>query len=125
MIVYVNGLLSAWGRWSNRDKDGGTGWPSTSAMFKDAPVGNHYGSKPPLGVGQGAAECEVTDKAVHMLKDQDVRLFDLAVAFYKQGGTGQEIAARLGIGKRTMYDRLQHLHIKVQDNIYTVELERG
>lgn len=125
VIVYVNGLLNAWGRWSNRDNDGGTGWPSCSSMFKDAPSGSVYGSKPPLGVGQASEECEVTDRAVHMLKGQDVRLFDLAVAFYKVGGTGPEIADRLGIAKRTMYDRLQHLHVKVQDNIYTIELERG
>lgn len=125
MIVYINGLLSAWGRWSNRGTDGGTGWPSCSAMFKDSPVGNSYGSKPPLGVGQSSSECEVTDKAVHMLKDQDVRLFDLAVATYKEGGAGEEIAARLKVSKRTMYYRLNHLHLKVKDNIETIELERG
>lgn len=122
MIVYINGLLSAWGRWCHRGEDGGTGWPGCSAMFKDAPVGRGYGSQPPLGVGQSSSDCEVTDAAVQMLKDQDARLFDLAVQFYKVGGTGEEIAARLGVGKRTMYDRLQHLHVKVQDNIYTVEL---
>lgn len=114
MITYVNGLLSAWGRWSNRDKDGGTGWPSASSMFKDAPSGRDaYCSKPPLGVGNQSSECEVTDQAVHRLKDQDQRLFDLAVEFYKKGGTGKEVADRLGIGKRTMYDRLDLLHQKL------------
>ena len=113
MITYVNGLLSAWGRWANRDADGGTGWPRASMMFRDVPSSQEFGSKLPLGVGNQSSECEVTDKAVHRLKAQEQRLFDLAVEFYKRGGTGQEIAARLGIGKRTMYDRLDVLHQKV------------
>lgn len=122
MIVYVNSLLSAWGRWANRGADGGTGWPSCSSMFKDLPEGHGaYGSKLPLGVGDQSSECEVTDRAVHRLKDQDGRLFALAVEFYKVGGTGADIAARLGIAKRTMYDRVDLLHQKVMGNIEDIE----
>lgn len=101
--------------------DGGTGWPSTSSMFKDAPSGQSHCSKPPLGVGSQSSECEVTDQAVQRLKCSDQQLFDLAVAFYKTGGTGQEIATRLGIGKRTLYDRLDSLHQKMIGHLNDIE----
>lgn len=113
MITYVNGLLSAWGRWSNRGQDGGIGWPRVSSMFKDAPSGGGYESKPPLGVGCQSSECEDTDKALQRVKNESEQLFELAVAFYKGGGTGQEIACRLGVSKRTMYGRLDTLHQRV------------
>lgn len=125
MIIYVNGLLAAWGRWAKRGEDGGVGWPTCSPMFRDAPSGvSVHGSKPPLGVGQGAAECEQTDLAVRMLQGQDGRLYDLCVAMYKNGGgrKAKTIAADLGIGTRTMYDRLDLLHRRVQDNLQEIAI---
>lgn len=94
-------------------------------MFRDAPSGVCvHGSKPPLGVGQGAAECEQTDMAVRMLQGQDARLYDLCVAMYKNGGgrKAKTIAADLGIGTRTMYDRLDLLHRRVQDNLQEIAI---
>lgn len=104
MIPYVNTLLVAWGRWVVRGRDGGTGWPSCSAMFKDAPAGvSVYGSKPPLGIGAGSSECEQTHVAVSRLNDADKMLLR---EVYVVGGATKAIAERLGWHRQRVPERL-------------------
>lgn len=129
MRVMVNGLLSAWGDWAVRGEDGGVGWAKCSPMFRDIPSGHcSFESKPPPGIGRQSSECEVTDQAVRMLKDQDVRLFDVCMAFYKPGVvkvdrargeklTGQKVADHLGLSKRTMYVRLETMKQRILGNL--------
>ena len=75
MIPYVNSLLDAWGRWVVRNQDGGVGWGGCSPMFRDGLAGVMPAeSRPPLGVGRGADDCEFTDKAVKRLEDADRNL---------------------------------------------------
>lgn len=94
-------------------------------MFRDAPSGVCVpGSRPPLGVGQLATECEQTDRAVRMLMDQDQRLYDLCVKMYKEERKrpAKYIAAALGVSRQTMYVRLQLLHMRVQDNLQEIAI---
>lgn len=102
---YVEHLLSAWGRWAQRKASKGIGFPSCSPMFKDAPVGKFYESRPPLGLDQ--ADCEATDKAIQRLSAEDRRL---CVEVYQIGGKTVEIAARLGWHRQRVPERLQRMH---------------
>lgn len=120
MIVYVNSLLAAWGRWAVRGRDGGVGWPSVSAMFKDAPAGSSYGSKPPVGVGCGYDDCEVTDKAVRRLDEVD-QLFVREV--YVVGGKTVEIAARLGCHRQRVPEKLERVHQKLLGHLNDLAAE--
>lgn len=104
MIPYVNTLLVAWGRWVVRGRDGGTGWPSCSAMFKDAPSGVAVQrSREPLGIGDRSSECEETHSAVSRLNDADKLLLR---EVYVVGGTTKEIASRLGWHRQRVPERL-------------------
>ena len=51
-----------------------------------------------------------TDEAVRRL---DAASRALCVEFYVVNGSGEEIARRMGIAKRTLYDRIHSLHQKV------------
>lgn len=103
MIPWVNTMLVAWGKWAVHGRDGGVGWPSCSAMFKDVPVGKDYRSKPPLGIGSGASECEFTHEAVKRLGEADQELLR---EVYVVGGTTKAIAGRLGCHRQRVPERL-------------------
>lgn len=102
---YVEHLLCAWGAWSRRAVAGGIGFPSCSPMFKDAPVGKGYASRPPLGIG--TSDCCATDLAVQRLSPEDRRL---CVEVYRIGGKTVEVAARLGWYRERVSRRLQVVH---------------
>jgi len=104
VIPYVNTLLVAWGRWVVRNQDGGVGWPTYSAMFRDAPAGvMPAASKPPVGIGCGADECEQTEQAVRRLNEADRMLLK---EVYVIGGTTKAIAGRLGWHRQRVPERL-------------------
>lgn len=104
VLPYINTLLVAWGKWVVRGRDGGTGWASCSAMFKDAPAGvGTYRSREPLGIGCRSSECEQTHAAVGRLSEVDQMLLK---EVYVVGGTTKEIAERLGWHRQRVPERL-------------------
>lgn len=104
MLPYVNTLLVAWGKWAVRNQDGGVGWGSCSPMFRDVPSGVMPGaSRPPLGVGGQASECEQTDAAVRRLPEADRNLLK---EVYVVGGTTKAVAERLGWHRQRVPERL-------------------
>ena len=109
MIPYVNTMLVAWGRWAARGSDGGIGWASVSPMFKDAPSGNGYGSKMPLGVGDIDDDCEFTDSAVRRLCDDDKLL--LVQAFVRRMKV-KDIAAANGWHRQRVSERLNAVGVR-------------
>lgn len=119
MIVYVNTLLVAWGKWAAYGRDGGVGWPSCSPMFRDAPSGRGFGSSLPVGVGMHSDDCEVTDRAVSRLPD-DLRR--LCVEVYQIGGKTTEIAERIGIARETVSRKLDRAHQLVLHELQEIEL---
>lgn len=113
MIPYIDVQLSVWGKWAVRNSSKGLGYPSVSPMFKDAQHGGTYGSQLPPGV----SDCEYvreTDLAVQRLAELDRAL---VVEFYQVRGTAADIASRLGIARRTMYDRLDAVHRAVMGHL--------
>ena len=77
-------------------------------MFKDTRHGGVYRSAPPLGVSiTERSNVEDTDRAVQRL-DRVQR--QLVVEYYVVGGTGEQVARRLGIGRQRLYERLAVLH---------------
>lgn len=108
MIPYVGTQLSIWGKWVVAKSSKGIGYAAICPMFKDQRHGGVYASQPPMGVTvDGMDNILDTDKAVQRL-DQVQR--QLAYEFYVRSGKGVEVAARLGIAKRTLYDRIAALH---------------
>lgn len=108
MIAYVSTQLSIWGKAQRSGARSGLGWPSVCPMFRDVKHGGVYGSAPPVGVSMTNREAiDDTDAAVQRLA-ADMR--QLAVEYYVVGGTGDVIAARMGISKRTLYYRMDRLH---------------
>ena len=73
-------------------------------MFRDGLAGVMPAeSRPPLGVGRGADDCEFTDKAVKRLEDADRNLIK---AVYVERLRVKEIAARFGWHRQRVSERL-------------------
>lgn len=120
MNVYMNGLLAAWGRWAVRGRDGGTGYPTCSPMFRDAPAGSYLGPGLPLGVGASSEECEITDQAVQRLADPaDKELLRLA---YQQREKTVDIARMIGCTRETVSRRLERVQARVKAHLEDIEL---
>ena len=108
MIAYVNTQMSIWGKWSARKASNGMGYSHICPMFKQAQHGGGFGSSVPIGVEiANMDEIQDCDKAVQRLS-QDMRM--LAIEFYVVSGKGEDVATRLGIKKRTLYDRIDAMH---------------
>ena len=111
MIDYVNVQLSAWGKWSARNAAKGMGYSPICPMFKQAQHGGAFGSSIPVGVDvSGIDHIRDTDEAVRRL---DAASRALCVEFYVIRGSGEEIAQRMGVTKKTIYNRIDALHQKV------------
>ncbi len=115
IILHIDHLLVAWGRWSARQRDGGNGYPSISPMFNDMPKGDAYESHCPI-IDQDQRD---TDKAIKRLDRKD-RV--LCVEIYQIGGSVRDIASRLRMSKTT-YDRnvlrlaLPRIHRKLMGHL--------
>lgn len=105
MIPYADHLLCSWGQWSRRMAARAVGYPSCSPMFRDAPGGQGYASRPPLGLGR--QDNAVTDLAIQRLDPEDRRL---CVEVYQVGGKTVEVAARLGWYRERVSRRLHVVH---------------
>ncbi len=104
MIPYMNSLLDAWGRWVVRNQDGGVGWATCSPMFRDGLAGVMPAeSRPPIGVGRDADDCEFTDKAVKRLEESDRNLIK---AVYVERLRVKDVAARFGWHRQRVSERL-------------------
>jgi hypothetical protein len=118
MIEYVHVQLSVWGRWTLRKTTSGLGFPSVSPMFIGARFSGAYGSHPPIGIEVcGEDHVHDTDAAVDRLSVEKKRL---CVEYYVIGGKGCDVASRLGIAKRTLYDRIDSLHADMLCNLNDV-----
>lgn len=118
MIPYIDTQLSIWGKWSVSRASKGLGYAATCPMFKDIRHGGVFGSQPPMGVTVDAIGDILSTEAAVQRLEQDQR--QLAIEFYIMGGKGCEIAGRLGIAKRTLYDRMQGLHQAVLGHLNDV-----
>ena len=111
MIDYVNVQLSAWGKWSARNASKGMGYSPICPMFKQAQHGGAFGSSIPVGVDvSGIDHIRDTDEAVRRL---DAASRALCVEFYVIRGSSEEISKRMGVTKKTIYNRIDALHQKV------------
>lgn len=106
MIDYIGMQLSIWGKWAARRNAKGLGYPSVSPMFNQVQHGGNYGSREPIGVCD-LEYVEDTDRAVQRLPAAEQAL---CVQMYQIGGTAVDVAQRMGIARRTLYDRLDELH---------------
>lgn len=97
IILHINHLLCAWGRWSARQLDGGNGYPRSSAMFNHMPRGDAYESHCP-NLDQDQLD---TDAAINRLNRKDSAI---CIEIYQIGGSSREIASRMGM-PRTTYER--------------------
>lgn len=111
MIVHIDVLLCAWGRWALRNQARAIGYPPISPMFQDMQASKVFDSKVPFGVDEYVAE---TDIAVQRLPN-DLKL--VAVEYYQIGGKAESVAGRLGIKKTTLYKRIDLLHNEVLGNL--------
>lgn len=111
MIDYVNVQLSAWGKWSARNASKGMGYSPICPMFKQAQHGGAFGSSIPVGVDvSGIDHIRDTDEAVRRL---DAASRALCVEYYVIRGSSEEISKRMGVTKKTIYNRIDALHQKV------------
>ncbi len=111
MIDYVNVQLSEWGKWAARNASKGMGYSPICPMFKQAQHGGAFGPSIPAGIDvSGIDHIRDTDEAVRRL---DAASRALCVEFYVTRGSGEEIAQRMGVTKKTIYNRIDALHQKV------------
>ena len=109
MIDYIHVQLTLWAAAQRQDARKGLGYASVCPMFRDVKHGGVYGSAPPVGVMTITAKENVADTAAAVAR-LDAPARQLVAEYYLVGGTGDEIAARLGLARRTLYDRLHMLH---------------
>jgi hypothetical protein len=108
MIPYIDTQLSIWGKWTARNASKGLGFPSVCPMFQDVQHGGAFGSGTPPGIEfSSREEVQTTDEAVKRLSQDQRRL---CIEYYVIRGKGEDIAKRVGIKKRTLYDRIHIIH---------------
>lgn len=110
MITFVHMQLTIWAKAQMREARQGLGYASTCPMFKDARNGGGYGSAPPVGVAFGADRVSDMDAAIQRLGREDRILVD---QFYRVGGSANDVAGRLGVSKKRMYELIDVLHARV------------
>ena len=111
MVEYIHTQMSIWAKWSISRTSKGLGYPPVSPMFKDARLGSVYGSGIPAGICIDSLDnMHDMDKAVERLSRSHQTL---VAEFYIVGGKSVEIADRLGISKKQMYENLDGLHHQV------------
>ena len=109
---YIDRQLHHWGLWANRRATDGLGYPSVSPMFQQVQHGRGtYRSQEPAGVCEYVHD---TDAAVNRLPSEDQQL---CVEFYRRGGSVVAIAARLGIARQRLYERLDAVHRAVMGHL--------
>lgn len=118
MIEYIEVQLCAWGRWALRQDSGALGYPKTSPMFREYRSGGAYSSSVPFGVQDYVDDTDAAIKRCSL----DQR--KLAAQMYMVGGAAGDVASRLGISRRTLYRRLDVLHLVVMDRLHDIEIER-
>ena len=107
MIVHVDVLLCAWGRWALRNHARAIGYPPISPMFQDKWPSKVFDSRVPFGVDEYVAE---TDLAVQRLP-ADLRL--VAVEYYQIRGKSEDVARRLSMSKATLFRRIDKMHCDI------------
>lgn len=117
MIPYIEVQLCAWGRWAIKSCSRACGYPPVSPMFRDMKTSAVYGSREPFGVDEYVNE---TDLAVQRLGEEDRRL---CVERYQVGGSADEIAARVGLSKRTLFRRIDALQVAVMEHLNVIAAE--
>lgn len=117
MIIYIETQLNAWGRWASRQAARAVGYPRCSPMFREMRTGQAFGSQVPFGVDEYVQD---TDLAVNRLSEQ---MRALAVECYQIGGNRTEVARRMGIAKRTLYNRIDTLHGEVMGHLNDIAAE--
>jgi len=110
-IPYIEVQLCVWGEWANKHAARAIGYPSTSPMFNDAPRGDGFGSSEPFGVEEYVHD---TDQAVRRLGPE---MRALCVQVYQIRGRTVDIAARMGVARSTLYDRLHRMHQEVAGHL--------
>lgn len=119
MIEFIHVQLSAWGRRTVRQSSKGIGYAASCPMFNER-FGGEFASRPPTGVEvTGCDSLHDVDRAVAML-DTDGRT--MVFEFYVKNATATAIAERLGVSRKTFYDRLHALQQKVLHNMQDIEL---
>lgn len=108
MIDYIHTQLALWGKAQMADARKGLGYASVCPMFRDVKHGGVYASSPPLGVSMTSRE-NIDDTAAAVARLGVVQR-QLVVEYYVVGGTGEQVAARLGIARQRLYERLHVLH---------------
>jgi len=80
-------------------------------MFKDVRHGGVFGGHVPMGVTMDSArEVHDTDQAVTRLTAEQKRL---CIEYYVIGGSGVDVAARVGCARQRLYERLHVLQSAV------------
>lgn len=115
MIEYIHTQLSIWGKWRIRQESKGIGYPTFSPMFRDMPRGDGFGSATPAGVAIDSAEyARDTDEAVSRLRpDHRTLCFEM----YVVQGTCVEVAARLCMPKKRLYETLHAVQQEVMGHL--------
>lgn len=110
MIPYIDERLVDWARWSVSDGmeirnslGSRNCWPQMVRDPDSTDTVAQTGSLVPCN----DIECAEMDEAVCSLPSE---LKSIIWDFYKRTVSGDQIAKRLGIGKRTLYDRIDYAH---------------
>lgn len=119
MIEFIHVQLAAWGRWTIRQSSKGIGYATSCPMFQER-FGGEFASRPPTGVEvAGIDSLHDVDRAVAMLCPEQRTI---AFEFYVRNATAKSIAERIGVSRKTFYDRLHILQQKVLYNLQEIEI---
>lgn len=111
MIEWVHVQMAIWGRWVNRGVRHEVGFPSVCPMFRDARFGGAYGSAPPSGVFiSGHDYTHDVNQAVSRLQADRRRV---CVEYYVIQGRVDDIAQRLAMSKKRLYESLHSIQAEV------------
>ncbi len=121
MIHYIDARLRRWGHWAERNnRVFGLGFPSECAFMRLTP--RQLGSRSDAEYNDDAEEI---DGVVIRLQQERPELACIVRMFYREAGTIQDKAARIGCHRDTLYARLHQAHVIVMEMIDDLSLGYG
>ena len=117
MIPTISQLLQRWGRYANLLKDGGVGYPKSSAFTNYMPRGDSYSSQD-LDMAQDIRDI---DQAIQRLETGDIHIL---ICKYQRCLPDSDLWAAIGVGRRQYFRVIDRIHCELNKHLDDIEMKR-
>ena len=108
MIVWVDSLLSRWGRWRSKRGSAALGYGSVSPMVRDCATGCGWSAESDPGfTGRDVIDCDVAVNSLPLV------LRVVVIHHYQRRGSLRDTAKECGVDRKTATQYIGQAHEKI------------